>query len=154
MKWLRRYNAVTNKWTNQCYPYSDELAKDIDMRLVDEEEAKKCQAALLEEKKAACAKNRADMLVEPIIPMINKVEQKRVVEIAPDGEGEEPVMDLAQLQEVTKTVDLPELPTDDLGELDREGLRNIIDNEGLDVKKNLSVEAMIPLIREARKAKG
>ena len=84
IRWLRKYDAKAQKWTNQCIAFNPELAKEPHYKEVDAEEAAKCAIALAAEKRAACISKRLSIATEHTIkPALNKITDKQPDEEAP-----------------------------------------------------------------------
>jgi hypothetical protein len=152
VNWLRKKDVNTGRWTNQICAYNKELASEHGWLIVDEKEAKACQAEAIREKLAAAAAKRKSMEIaqKSVVPVLNTAESRPQPPKEPDPFPEEPEAEVESAVDVKPIAPAVE---DDLAGKTRDELRAIVDSEGLDVKKNGTVEAMLADIRAARLAK-
>lgn len=177
-KWLRKWNPATGKWSNQCYSYSTELAKEPDMRLVDEAEKIACDARLAVEKAEMVKANLRRIAEKPVVvPKINKQDNPAdpaavtapppapkegmevpkseidVEAIAKNPVPPTPEQIEAELNAVDKPDEPLNMPVDDLDDMSKVQLQNVIDAEELGVKKVGNKGDLTAAIRAARVAK-
>ena len=151
--WLRKFNILTGKDTNEIIDHTPLNASLSGVRIVDDAEAAKCRAALLVEKKAACAAIRAKNAIgiATAIPLATKI----IESVKAPEPATAPAVEAAHAEPAvaTETVADESPVIDELESLDLAGLKAVIDSEGLPVKKTFKEENLRPMIRAARIAK-
>lgn len=154
IQWLRKYDPVKQKYTNQTMPYSKELALDGNWKMIEPSEKVACDAALAVEKKQAAMSKRMEQAIVNA-PMPSKID-KMTDKGEPDFSKLPPSPDDGEeiTEDTPEPVDEPlQMALDDLDDMSKAQLQEVIDNEDLPVNKVGNKTVLMAGIREARKAK-
>ncbi len=151
IQWLRKYDPVKQKYTNQTMPYSKELALDGNWKMIEPSEKVACDAALAVEKKQAAMSKRMEQAIvnAPMPSKIDKMTDKPNAPTLPVKDEDDEVT-----EDTPEPVDEPlQMALDDLDDMSKAQLQEVIDNEDLPVNKVGNKTVLMAGIREARKAK-